>query len=222
MRWLTGHNGAVYDLGRRRKEQGEGAHRHRLAGRLREARHGAFGKKAAGKPDDQQDLDDAEPGARRPVRGPSSPVPEATRQTAAESAAERLADARPRRPGRPGPRSGGRSGRSRPGGPRTSAGARMASDAAADRADETRDLRDGARPPAEDQRDDDQEEGQEVDRVHRPIVAQDARLRRRPMAGVDMRRCRLTASADGRRRRAPAVWSSRRRRRRQPVPPGDP
>ena len=46
-----------------------------------------------------------------------------------------------------------------------------------------RDLRDRARPPAEDERDDDQQERDGVERVHRPIVAQDGRGLRRSADG---------------------------------------
>ena len=50
--------------------------------------------------------------------------------------------------------------------------------AAGDRPDETRDLGDGARTPAEDGRHDDEEQRERVERVHRSIVAQDPAERR--------------------------------------------
>jgi len=50
--------------------------------------------------------------------------------------------------------------------------------AAGDRPDETRDLGDGTRPPAEDRRHDDEEQRERVERVHRSIVAQEPAERR--------------------------------------------
>ena len=58
------------------------------------------------------------------------------------------------------------SGRARERGRRGRAAARMASDAAGDRAEEPGDLRDRARAPAQDEGDDDQEQRERVDRVH--------------------------------------------------------
>ena len=159
------------DLGRWREDAGHRADRGRAAGRLGEAGNGSLGQQAAGEPDDEQDLDGSEAGARRSVGGAEEPGPEPGREPAPDRRADRFADGHgadeadeDEERAIAGFELGQRVGEEGQGEDRE--------DAAADRPEQPGDLRDGARAPAEDQRHDDQEQRDGVERVHATIVAQ--------------------------------------------------
>ena len=82
----------IGDLGGRREDAGHRADRGRAAGRLGQARDRTLGQQAAGQPDDEQDLDDAEACAGGPVSGPEKAGTQLGRDRAADGGADGLAE----------------------------------------------------------------------------------------------------------------------------------
>ena len=154
------------ELGRWRQDGGHRPDRRRVAGHRRQARDRAHRQQAPRQPDDEERLDDPETGPDRPICGAQEPVTEPPRERPAHGGAERFADGdRAHETAQDDDRPEGRIDARQRVGQRGEG--HDGSHPSGDRPEQTRDLRQRTRSPAEDERHDDEDERDGVEFVHR-------------------------------------------------------